>query len=159
MKSALQWLPAAASLFFWGLWGFFPKIANREIGHPFSAAVYQYCGTVICFATVGLAAFLLQRMAPSLLSSLHVPAISLVWNARGAAFAALAGICGAAGGMFSYRAASRADISVVVTFTALYPLVTVVLAWIFLGERIDWRQWIGIVLALVAMALLAPRNN
>lgn len=47
------------------------------------------------------------------------------------------------------------DLSVVSALTALYPAGTVLLAAIVLRERIAGIQWIGLVLALVAGALLA----
>lgn len=47
------------------------------------------------------------------------------------------------------------DLAVVSALTALYPAGTVLLAAIVLGERIARIQWIGLLLALVAGALLA----
>ena len=49
---------------------------------------------------------------------------------------------------------SRGKASVVITMTALYPLVTILLSFIFLRETIAIKQGIGIMLALLAMLLL-----
>jgi drug/metabolite transporter (DMT)-like permease len=47
----------------------------------------------------------------------------------------------------------RLDISAILS--SLYPGATVILAWIFLKERITWSQWAGILTALLAIALFA----
>lgn len=47
------------------------------------------------------------------------------------------------------------DITVVSVLTALYPAGTILLAWVWLRERIHRVQWVGLILALGASALLA----
>lgn len=128
--------PALLSLLFYGLWGFFPKLA---VGHldPRSALLYQLSGTAVVV----------------LLGLLLGP--TLQFNARGAAGAALMGVSGALGSLFMFLALGRGRASVVVTLTALYPLVTLLLAFLILKEPITLKQGLGMLLALAAMALLA----
>jgi transporter family protein len=45
--------------------------------------------------------------------------------------------------------------SIVVPLVALYPLLTVLLALVFLGEQLGGRQWLGVLLAIVAGVLLS----
>jgi bacterial/archaeal transporter family protein len=66
---------------------------------------------------------------------------------------------GAANGLGSwalFEALERgAKASVAVPLTALYPLVTIVLARIFLAETLTLRQWAGIALAVAGGAMLS----
>ncbi len=73
---------------------------------------------------------------------------------EGSLFAAIAGVCSALGGLLFLHAVSRGEASVVITFTALYPVVTIVLSFTLLNEVITLKQGIGIVLALFSMVLL-----
>jgi drug/metabolite transporter (DMT)-like permease len=60
------------------------------------------------------------------------------------------------GGNFFYILALRAgrlDISAILS--SLYPGATVILAWVFLKERISRPQWAGIFIALIAIALFS----
>jgi transporter family protein len=67
----------------------------------------------------------------------------------------VAGLLGSFGGLCFVHSVSKGKASVVITMTALYPLVTIILSSLFLREAITVKQGIGIVLALLAMLLLA----
>lgn len=61
-----------------------------------------------------------------------------------------------AGGNWGYllaRQLTRLDVAVVVS--SMYPAVTVVLAWLVSRQHISRVQWVGMVLCLIAVALIA----
>lgn len=132
------WLaPALAALLCFGLWGFFPKLAVAHLD-PRSALVYQSLGSLL----VGLL----------VLASLH---FSPAFHARGVLFAFLTGVAGVTGTLCFFAAAERGKISLVVSLTALYPLITILLAALFLKEPLTLRHLAGLVCALVAILLLS----
>ena len=61
---------------------------------------------------------------------------------------------GSLGALFFLHAVSKQKASIVVTATALYPLITIILACLILKEPITLKQGIGIIFALIAMILL-----
>ena len=77
------------------------------------------------------------------------------WSVPGFSWAALAGFLAFVGFLTFFAALDRGEASTVVTLSALYPLVTIVLSIVFLHERLTTRQGAGIVLALIASVLLA----
>lgn len=124
------------SLFFYGFWAFFPKVAS----------IYLPVKEVIVYETIGAII-----VAASVFISLRG---KYEFNWPGLIFAILAGITGLIGTLFFLKALTTSDkTSVIVTMTALYPLITIFLAVIFLKEAITLKNVIGIVFALVAMYL------
>jgi len=75
-------------------------------------------------------------------------------NFEGAFFALIAGVCSSLGGLLFLQAMSRGEAAIVITFTALYPAVSIILSFLLLNETITIKQGIGIVLALFSMLLL-----
>lgn len=130
-------LPAMGTFLFWGLWGFFPKLTVRYVS-PVSAIVFE--------ALIGVPVALVVLSAIGFKPDLHP---------RGVLLASLTGVLGILGALMYLTAVQRGNTSLVATFTALYPALTVLLAVLFLGERLVLRQWLGVGLALVAMLLVA----
>ncbi len=74
---------------------------------------------------------------------------------KGVFWAFLTGILGGVGNMAYFEAMVKGGkASVVTPVTALFPMVTVLLALIFLKERLGRVQWVGLALAFVAIYLL-----
>lgn len=133
-----NWLLSALfALIIYGFWGFFPKLAVSYIS-PRSALVYEVGGALL----VGLFILFLIDFQPET-------------NPKGILFAMLTGIAGMAGTFFFFSAAQKGKISVVVCLTAIYPLITVILAVLFLKEPLTVKQFFGMVLAIGAIILLA----
>jgi bacterial/archaeal transporter family protein len=135
---SLYWLPAAiVSLLCFGLWGFFSKLTINFIDAR-SALVYQSLGVTI----IGFIALIMLQFKPA-----AAP--------KGITYGLLTGITYGIGCLFFFIAADRGKVTTVVTMTALYPLVTIFLAYLLLHEAINMRQGAGIVLALIALYLMS----
>lgn len=125
------------ALILWGIWGLFSKIANHY-SNPSSIYLYGSIGALL--VTIFSVLFLDFRFSG---------------HPLGIVYGLIAGISGGAGVVFFYFAMREGKASVVVTLTALYPLVTLVLSCIILKEHITIKQTIGIFLAIIAMVLLS----
>jgi transporter family protein len=126
----------------WGTWGLVSKIA--------SAGVNAYMNQLLF--TVGIAPLL---VFVSWKVSLSVSGEKCAGRGRGVFWAFLTGILGGVGNMAYFEAMVKGGKSSVVTpVTALFPMVTVLLALTFLKERLGRLQWAGLGLALVAIYLL-----
>jgi transporter family protein len=124
----------------WGAWGVVSKVASEGVD----------ANTNQIFFTFGL-----------------LPLIALVWrsprNAGGGAgrrvgirWAFLTGILGGTGNIaFFHALVMGGKASIVSPVTALFPVVTVVLAVTLLHERVGTTQKLGLILALIAIYLLS----
>jgi transporter family protein len=135
MDSTFFWTLLAMVTF--GAWGFFPKLAVNYIS-PQSALIYQVIGGLF----VGIVGLAMLNFKPET-------------HPMGILYALLTGITGVLGTLFYYAAASRGQISIVASLTALYPLITILLAIIFLHETLVLKQVIGLCFAVEAIVLLA----
>lgn len=66
----------------------------------------------------------------------------------------LMGLSWGIGTVMFILALDKSKLSVLVPYTALYPAVTIMLAFVFLGERLDAREFAGVLLATAAGLLL-----
>ena len=138
MTPAMSWFPAAlVSLFSFGLWGLFTKLTITYVDAK-SALIYQSLGV----AFIGMLTLALMHFKPAA-------------DMKGLGFGLLTGVAYGIGCLFYFIAADRGKVTTVVTMTALYPLVTIFLAYILLHEGINLKQGAGILLALVAIYLLS----
>ena len=130
-------LPAVFIPIVWGLWGLLPKLAVRHMSAT-HAMVYQVGGAVI-FGIVLLAWIGFRPQV----------------EPRGIAFAVAAGICGMGGAFLYLLAVSKGKVSIIVFISAMYPVVTIALSYIFLHETISLKEGIGMVFALAAIVLFS----
>ena len=132
------WIVFATLAFLgWGLWGFLAKVAFKYLD-PQSTLIYQGIGTVVVVPAV-----------------LAIRQFDLPFHPIGSVLACVSGLFGAVGALCFLLALSQGKAAVVVSFTALYPLVTIALSVLILREAITLTQGIGIVFALLAVVLLA----
>lgn len=130
-------LGSAAMLLFWGVWGILVKLATQQIG--MQALFWGQLGAICLFPVYF---FLFKDMLP------------LELRASTIALSVVAGMLGVLGTMTFYILLRVAPASVVVPLSAMYPVVTVVLAVLFLHEDLSLTRVAGVVCALAAIWLL-----
>ena len=121
----------------WGLGSFFGKLATiKDI--PSRVYFFEAMGTLATFTC-----FMLWKRH----EIFHDFSINV--------YGLLMGISWGVGTVLFIVALKPAKLSVLVPLTAVYPIVTVVLSYIFLHERLETREMIGVILAIVSAVLLA----
>ncbi len=133
-----SWLLLAfLSFVSWGLWAFFVKAASLQLS----------ARTVLFYEIVGM-----------MITGLFY----LVFFNRGQAFqpagvalAVAAGVMIMLGEFFFVYAVKDGSVSLVVVITALYPVLTIALAFLWLKESISLTEALGVLCALTAIVLFA----
>jgi bacterial/archaeal transporter family protein len=121
----------------WGIAGLFQKLSTNHLSAE----------TALVWLMVGF--FLLDPW-------LYPQESILAYSSRSLVFALLSSFLNALGGWALLAAMKHGGkASIVVPFTALYPLVTVSLAPLLLHEAINLSQGAGVVCALIAVVLLS----
>ena len=133
---------AMLALVFWGITGVTQKLATNRISSERSFLWF-------CWAMLALSAVVLLFVHP---------------NWKLGTVVVLASIAGGAlnglGAWTSFRALeSGGKASVVISLISLYPLLTVLLAVLFLRERLTWVQMAGAVVAIAAAILLSIESE
>ena len=135
-----EWsLLAMITLILWGFWGFLPAAAAKYLSDARSMLLYSTLGSIM----VALMVFTTMGFKPEV-------------HARGIGFALLTGVCETTGILLYMYAVTKGPghLSAIVTTTSLYPIVTVLLSFLILRERLSLRQGIGIVFALLAIVFI-----
>src|ERR1043166_279580 len=121
----------------WGIWAVLSKLLGEAITPEQSQAL----------STLGLLPILLQL---GLSKTASLRGVSL----RGSVLALLGGIVTCLGNIAYYAALARGEkVATVVSLTALYPLVTVLLAMSLLREKLNAMQVLGVMISVVAIWL------
>ncbi len=122
---------------FWGIMGLLQKMTTNYISAD-SVLIWDRVGYLVLLPWL-LGTTYLNNMGP-----------------RDILIGTLVGITNSLGAWFLYASLeSGAKASIAVPLTSLYPLLTVFLAVLFLGEKPKPLQWVGISLALVAGVLMS----
>ena len=126
-----------SAMLLYGLWGFFAKMATQSL-KDIDAAIYQSIGYIL---VAGLAAIFYGFQT-------EIKSIGIF-------YAVLSGVCVGLAAFFFFGAITRGRTVVIVSITALYPLVTLGLSALFLQEALTLRHLLGVGLALGAIILLS----
>jgi transporter family protein len=134
------WLPyALIAIGFWGVWGLYAKLASRSL-NPHNLFLLAFVGNLLVFPCY-LAFFAKD--------------FRFAWRNLDCCYAVLSGVVGALGTLFFYLAVSKGEASRVVVVTAMYPVLTVILAAALLREPVTAQKLLGVACALIALTLLS----
>jgi transporter family protein len=128
---------AVLCIFWWGLWGFLSKVGSAS-ANPLQLQVLFTLG-----------------MLPVALGMLLQMRWRLDRHVGGATYGMLSGVATGLGTLGYYAALREQNASVVTPLTGLFPLLTIVLAFIVLRERLNKVQLGGMVLALASIVVLS----
>jgi len=142
VKGSKLWLIfAIITTSFWGVWGALIEIPEKA-GFP---------------ATLGYSVWALTMIPPALVA-LKIIDWKLEYDKRSILLGSIIGFTGAGGQLILFQALRSGPAYLVFPFISLSPVVTIILATMFLKEGTSARGWIGIVLALVAIPLLSYQD-
>ncbi len=129
---------SVGALLLWGIWGFLGKVGSRDLSDR------QF----LTFAVLGFSGalpFLFLWTGRELLQ---------VASGRAVAIAVLTGTISVGASLCYYMAISKGEVSRIVVVTSVYPVVTCILSYLILGERLEWGQILGVGLCLAGVLLL-----
>lgn len=141
-----RWLGyALLTTTFWGIWGALIEIPEKN-GFP---------------ATLGYTVWAFTMIPPCIFALYKID-----WNIdfefKSIIYGSLAGLLGAGGQLILFETLRTGPAYLVFPFISLSPVVTILLATMFLREKTSTKGWLGITLALIAIPLLAyqePQNG
>ena len=137
LKSKWFWYSTLCVLC-WGAWVLCSKLGTNEIPATTMQFIFAFG-----FIPVAILVLLLKR-------------VKFEKSAKGIAYSLGNGVLAGIGGLTLFAAyQSGGNTSVITAATALYPLITVVLAVLVLRERLNWLQIIGLGFAVVAIVIFS----
>lgn len=139
MKKSRKWVSyVIISVIFMGVWGALIEVPEKN-GFP---------------ATLGYVVWALT-MIPAAIIALYINKWKLDFDWRSIVYGCLVGFLGAAGQLILFFVLKVAPAYLVFPLLSLTPVVTILLAVIFLRERTGKIGWIGIGAAVIAIFLLS----
>ncbi len=141
MKSKLWLLFALITTLFWGVWGAFMEIPEKN-GFP---------------ATLGYVVWSITMIFPSLIA-LKIINWKLETNYLAILFGLIIGTLGAGGQLILFHTLVIGPAYLVFPIISLSPVITIVLSSFFLKEKASKKSWIGIILALIAIPALSYQS-
>ena len=123
----------------YGVWGFLSKFLSSELNAP-SLLIYSLMGSAL-----GIPIYMLT----------YRQSFSFQWQNGWTYMGILVGVFASLGAFLFFNAIGQGEASKVVVITSLYPIVTTVLAFLFLNESISFGKIFGILLCLAGITLLS----
>ena len=122
----------------WGPWIFFSKMGGVQIPPRTMTYLYNWGGIPVALVFLATRRFRMEKSPKGIACGLIVGILSAI-------------------GQLALFAAYRGDAStaVVTVISSLYPLVTVLLAVLFLRERLSKTQMVGVAFAVVSFVIFS----
>lgn len=133
------WPYILTCIFAWGLWGVVQRLSIRHASPMMVQVIAAYV-----FSIVGPALFLYMKATGQ----------KTEWNAPGILWTTLASLLVVVGGLAFSNAVSKGSVGGTVGLTSAYPVVTLALSWLILGEPITLRKAIGIAIVSIGIIVL-----
>ena len=126
---------AIITLVTWGVWGAFSEVPG--------------CPSTMVYVVWALS------MIPCMIVALWLSGWKVVCDRKSLISGALVGLLGSGGQLLLFAALKEGPAYIVFPFISMSPIVTILMGMIFLKEKANRTQWIGIVVALVAIFFLS----
>lgn len=123
----------------WGVWGFLNKLVLQKM-HPLQMFVIGCC-----------MGFLLLPLYFYLLKQQSIPTTTNIWAILLCMLASLSSTFGTIAYIYGIR---TGDLGTIAVLSCAYPVLTVALAVLFLGEALTIIKIIGIVLVMIGVIVL-----
>jgi bacterial/archaeal transporter family protein len=136
-RAAWLWYSMMA-IIFWGAWAVLSKLGSRLIPAETTQFLFTVGAVPVAFVLLAAKRFKIGS------------------NGKGVAYSLGNGIASGLGMLALYAAfRSGGNTSVIMVTTALYPMITVLLAFLILRERLTKLQLVGLLLAGAAMVIFS----
>lgn len=141
MKNNAWILYSVAAALFWGVWGVISKLIAENV-NPYTNHVLFTLGMLF---TLPLVLKKLGRERP---------------NRPGIGWGLVAGVLAVLGNVAVFQSFSLGGLAaIVIPLTNLYPLITIGIAVLVLGEKLSWVNRAGILLAVPAVVFLSGQSQ
>ncbi len=127
-----------ATFIFWGVGTFLTKLATNKIG------ALGLPWNILGYLPIIIYSLLIFKLKPLIQA-----------ERSGIGLAFFSGVIGSLGLISFYSLLTKAEATTIVPLTALYPILTIALAFLFLHETVTASKTIGIVLSLIAIYFLS----
>ncbi len=135
-KTKSGWLMyAIITLVTWGIWGAFSEVEG--------------CPSTMVYVIWALS------MVPCMIVALWLGGWKVAHDKKSIFSGAMVGLLGSGGQLLLFAALKEGPAYIVFPFISMSPIVTIAMSMIFLKEKANKTQWLGIVVALVAIFFLS----
>lgn len=128
------------AIFCYGIWGFAQKFAIKTM----SPLMVQLC-----------VAYVYSSLAPVVFLYMKSTGVPMEWNTSGIIWSTVAVLSGIFGSLALLTALQSSAAGLTSSIASTYPLITLVLGVVFLGEIITVQKFMGVVTIIVGLALIS----